>query len=75
MLSVKIFANKEYRLDQIKCIYYFPYIYNKQEINIFETIRYNRCLFNKIIISDEKYNTELIDYAHHMLVAKLEDIS
>ena len=28
-----------------------------------------------IIISDEKYNTELIDYAHHMLFAKLKDIS
>ena len=44
--------------------------------NIFETIRCNRCLFNKmIIISDEKYNTDLIDYSHHILFTKLEDMS
>ena len=46
------------------------------EYNIFETMRCYRCLFNKmIIVSDVKYNTKLIDYAHHMLFAKLEDIS
>ena len=42
---------------------------------IFETLRCNRCLFNKmIIISEHKYKKELIDYADHILFAKIEDI-
>ena len=46
-----------------------------EDYNIFETIRCNRCLFNKmIIISEEKYKKELIDYANHILFTKIEDI-
>ena len=47
----------------------------QEDRNIFETMRCNRCLFNKmIIISEEKYKTELIDYANHILFAKFTDI-
>lgn len=47
----------------------------KDNYNIFETIRCYRCLFNKmIIISEMKYNIELIDYSKHILFAKLKDI-
>ena len=41
--------------------------------NIFESIRCYRCLFNKmIVISDTKYNKNLIDYNNHILFAKIE---
>lgn len=47
----------------------------KDNYNIFETIRCYRCLFNKmIIISEIKYNIELIDYSQHILFAELKDI-
>lgn len=47
----------------------------KDNYNIFETIRCYRCLFNKmIIISEMKYNIELIDYSKHILFAELKDI-
>ncbi len=47
----------------------------KENYNIFESIRCYRCLFNKmIIISEEKYKKELIDYEHHIIFAKIEDI-
>lgn len=47
----------------------------KEKYNIFESIRCYRCLFNKmIIISEEKYKKELIDYEHHIIFAKIEDI-
>jgi len=43
--------------------------------NIFESIRCNRCLFNKmIIISEKKYKTELIDYAKHILFVELSEM-
>ena len=43
--------------------------------NIFETIRCYRCLFNKmIVISEEKYKQDLIDYSEHILFAKITDI-
>ena len=46
-----------------------------KDYNIFETIRCYRCLFNKmIIISEKKYKNELIDYAKHILFAKITDI-
>ena len=46
-----------------------------KDYNIFETIRCNRCLFNKmIIISEEKYKHNLIDYADHIIFAKIKDI-
>jgi hypothetical protein len=39
-----------------------------RDYKIFELIRCYRCLFNKmIIISDEKYNKNLIDYNEHIL--------
>ena len=45
------------------------------DYNMFETIRCYRCLFNKmIIISDNKYNNNLIDYKEHILFSKVEDM-
>ena len=45
------------------------------DYNIFETIRCNRCLFNKmIIISDIKHNKDLIDYQNHILFSKIQDM-
>lgn len=42
---------------------------------IFETIRCNRCLFNKmIIISDKKYNSDLIDYSKHIIFVDSVDL-
>jgi hypothetical protein len=47
----------------------------REDYNIFESIRCYRCLFNKmIIISEEKYKKELIDYENHIIFAKIEDI-
>jgi hypothetical protein len=45
------------------------------EYKIFEVIRCYRCLFNKmIIISDHKYNENLIDYKKHILFTDYENI-
>lgn len=46
-----------------------------EDYNIFESIRCYRCLFNKmIVISEEKYKQDLIDYSEHILFAKITDI-
>ena len=46
-----------------------------EHYNIFETMRCYRCLFNKmIVISEEKYKQDLIDYSEHILFAKITDI-
>ena len=45
------------------------------DYNIFEIMRCYRCLFNKmIIISDNKYDNNLIDYKDHILFSKVEDM-
>jgi hypothetical protein len=47
----------------------------RSNFHIFETIRCNRCLFNKmIIISDKKYKHELIDYSEHILFVDIEEL-
>ncbi len=45
------------------------------DYNVFESIRCYRCLFNKmIVVSEEKYKKELIDYADHMIFANIKNI-
>lgn len=42
---------------------------------VFETFRCYRCLFNKmIIISEKKYNKELIDYSKHIIFCELDEM-
>lgn len=81
-----IYNNKNIKIENIEgwgddrdsILFKFKIILNissAKDYNIFETIRCNRCLFNKmIIISDEKYNKKLIDYADHILFSKVEDM-
>lgn len=46
------------------------------DYNIFETIRCYRCLFNKmIIISEPKYNKELIDYSKHIIFCEIDEMT
>lgn len=76
--NIKIYNIEKWGETRDNILFKYKIILNissQEDYNIFETMRCNRCLFNKmIIISEEKYRTDLIDYANHILFANITDI-